>query len=181
MFDNYEIPRESLLNKLADVTEDGEYITSYKDPKKRHGASLGALSGGRVNIAGICEAYGSKALVIAIRYAAVRKQFGPGDQEVPILEYQTHQQRLLPYLAAAYVLRNFNTFFIERFYQFSLDSIFGNNVESLPDLGVEFHAVSSGSKPMAGWLMRDAIQQCRESCGGHGYLKGPFGLNLNNT
>ena len=32
------------------------------------------------------------ALTIAIRYAAIRKQFGPGNgqDEIPILEYQLH-------------------------------------------------------------------------------------------
>lgn len=66
-------------------------MTAVKDPNKRHGAALGSLSGGRVNIAIIVEAYATKALAIAIRYAAVRKQFGPNEkEEVPILEYQSH-------------------------------------------------------------------------------------------
>lgn len=39
-------------------------------------------------------------------------------------------------------------------------------------LGVEIHAVSSCTKPIAAWTTRDAIQECREACGGHGYLKG---------
>lgn len=96
IFDNYRIPREYLLNKNADVTPDGKYVTPFKNAKDRHGAALGALSIGRVNITGICESYGSKALTIAIRYAAVRKQFGPeGEDEVPILEYQSHVLRFL--------------------------------------------------------------------------------------
>lgn len=91
MFDNYEIPRENLLNRTGDVTPEGKYMTPYKDPRARHGASLGALSVGRVNITSMCESYGSKAVTIALRYAAVRKQFGPdGEEEVPILEYQVH-------------------------------------------------------------------------------------------
>lgn len=80
-----------MLNKVADVTEDGRYVTPIKDPKKRHGAALGSLSAGRVNISCMSESLGVKALTIAIRYAAVRKQFGPdGQEEVPILEYQSH-------------------------------------------------------------------------------------------
>lgn len=91
MFNNYEIPRENLLNRTGDVTPEGEYITPFKNIRDRHGASLGALSVGRVNITGTSESYGTKALTIAIRYAAVRKQFGPdGQEEVPILEYQVH-------------------------------------------------------------------------------------------
>ena len=37
-------------------------------------------------------------------------------------------------------------------------------------VGAEIHAVSSSAKPLAGWLARDGIQECREACGGHGYL-----------
>lgn len=91
MFENYRIPRDNLLNKNSDVTEDGRYVTRFKDASQKHGATLGSLSMGRVNITGMNENYGTKALTIAIRYAAVRKQFGPNEkQEVPILEYQSH-------------------------------------------------------------------------------------------
>lgn len=80
-----------------------------QDPNKRHGAALGFLSGGRVNIAVMAEAYGTKALTIAIRYAAVRRQFGPNDkEEVPILEYQAHVSR--QHLANSYS-NNFTIFF----------------------------------------------------------------------
>jgi len=54
------------------------------------GSSLGALSGGRVGITMICAHYMSIALTIAIRYCAVRKQFGPTENnELPVIEYQT--------------------------------------------------------------------------------------------
>jgi len=39
------------------------------------------------------------------------------------------------------------------------------------DLGMEIHVLSSAAKPLCSWTARDAIQDCRESCGGHGYLK----------
>lgn len=54
------------------------------------GSSLGALSSGRVSITLMCSHYMSLALTIAIRYCAVRKQFGPTDKndELPVIEYQ---------------------------------------------------------------------------------------------
>jgi len=52
------------------------------------GASLGALSGGRVGIMNISLAYFVKAIAIAVRYSAVRKQFGPTNDELPVIEYQ---------------------------------------------------------------------------------------------
>ena len=53
------------------------------------GASLGALSDGRVNITSICSTYAILAMTIAVRYCCVRKQFGPSaDEEWPVIEYQ---------------------------------------------------------------------------------------------
>ena len=60
-----------------------------QDPSKRFGASLGALSGGRVGITGMCTYNLKLCMPIAIRYSAVRRQFGPTEQEeIPVLEYQ---------------------------------------------------------------------------------------------
>lgn len=41
-----------------------------------------------------------------------------------------------------------------------------------PDLGMEIHVISSSSKPLFSWISRDILQECREACAGHGYLKG---------
>lgn len=40
------------------------------------------------------------------------------------------------------------------------------------------HALSSSGKPLASWIARDAIQECREVCGGHGYLQGYYFLTI---
>ncbi len=34
------------------------------------------------------------------------------------------------------------------------------------------HALSCAAKSIVGFLARDCIQECREACGGHGYLTG---------
>lgn len=107
MFNEYRISKDCLLNKMGDVKDDGTYVTPYRDPNKRHGASLNALSMGRINITNLCQAYLTKAVTIAVRYAAVRKQFGPGDEEIPILEYQTHVRRCLCFVINIIVPENF--------------------------------------------------------------------------
>lgn len=172
LFKNYRIPRDNLLNKNGDVSEDGKYVSPFKDPNKRFGASLGALSGGRVGICGLGVAYLVKAITIAVRYSGVRRQFGPsGAEEYPIIEYELQQYRLFPYLAAAYALSNFSTWFQGVYSNFIIKSILGEKSDDQADFGIEIHGLSSSGKPLCSWVARDAIQECRESCGGHGYLK----------
>lgn len=70
------------------MTPEGKYLSSVEASKK-FGASLGTLSSGRTTIIQNSAAYLDKALAIAIRYSAVRKQFVLGNQpEMPIIEYQ---------------------------------------------------------------------------------------------
>ncbi|KAK3883082.1 hypothetical protein Pcinc_012576 [Petrolisthes cinctipes] len=172
MFDQYSVPRENLLNRTGDVTPDGHYTTAFKDPKKRFGASLGNLSVGRVSIIGFGVVNMRKAITIAIRYAAVRKQFGPSDEaeELSIIEYPLHQWRLFPYLAATYALDSFSRTFSQHFTNFQ-GQVMGDGDKNLLALfGQEVHGLSSAGKPLAGWCAQDCIQECREACGGHGYL-----------
>lgn len=50
-------------------------------------------------ITGICSQYMVIALTIAIRYCAVRKQFGPTeDNELPVIEYQTQVRIIAEFL-----------------------------------------------------------------------------------
>ncbi|CAL8130572.1 unnamed protein product [Orchesella dallaii] len=172
MFDHYSIPRDSLLNRNGKVTADGRYITPFKDPNKRFGASLGNLSAGRVGIVSMCVANMITTLPIAIRYSAVRRQFGSnGSNELPVIEYQMQQWRLFPYLAATYVLKFFGDHLYTSFVEYIVDQMFSDNKDEIAMKGQEIHAISSSAKPLAGWLARDAIQECREACGGHGYLR----------
>lgn len=171
LFHNVRIPRDNLLNKTGDVTPDGHYVTPFKDPNKRFGASLGALSGGRVSITRIALVNLKLALVIAIRFSATRRQFGPKDmEEIPVLEYQLQQCRLIPYLATAYAFENFSKSFFMNFLEFQIGQMMRDKSDRQAELGREIHALSCSSKPMGSWSAQRGIQECREACGGHGYL-----------
>lgn len=107
MFNHYGIPRDNLLNKTGDVTPEGTYTSPFRDPGKRFGSSLGALSTGRVSIIGFCVAYLSKAITIAVRYAGVRRQFGPPKQgESIVIIYTARNFPILLGLEVEVVVRN---------------------------------------------------------------------------
>lgn len=169
MFNNYRIPRENLLNKSGDVTPDGRYVSPIKDPEKRRTSGLGTLSSGRIGISSHGAQYIRMAVTIAVRYSAVRRQFGP-DEELPVIEYPLQRFRLFPYLAAAYVWTVYTDSLMEQFHEYSIRLILRDKDPEMVELGKEYHAVSSGTKPLTGWTAMRAIQECRECCGGHGYL-----------
>jgi len=88
-----------------------------------------------------------------------------------VLEYQLQQWRLLPYLAATYVMEHYHVSCFMDFVAIRVGNLMGDRSENQAKLGREIHALSCASKPLASWLARDAIQECREACGGHGYFK----------
>lgn len=157
-FDNVRIPRENLLNSVADVSPDGKYLSAIKDPDQRFGAFMAPLTSGRVTIA-VSAIYSSKiSLAIAIRYSLTRRAFSvvPDRPEVLLLDYPSHQRRLLPLLAKTYAM-----------------SFAGNDLKLLyvnrtPQLIKTLHVVSSGFKAIMTWHNMRTLQECREACGGQG-------------
>lgn len=178
-FCKYRVPRSALMNKNADVTDDGKYISPLTS-NDRMGKTLGILSCGRVFIILKSVSNLQMAVAIATRYSGARKQFGPaGCDEWPVLEYQSQQWRLIPYIAAAYVL---NAYFVS-VYRDWIDFLIGSFALDSPqelEMGSELHVISSVGKAMCGWIARDAIQEARECCGGHGYLKAARFADLRN-
>uniref|UniRef100_A0A0K8V1S1 Acyl-coenzyme A oxidase n=1 Tax=Bactrocera latifrons TaxID=174628 RepID=A0A0K8V1S1_BACLA len=174
LFSNYRIPRENLLNRTGDVTPEGVYESVFSEPGKVLGAALESFSAGRIGIMQESANTLASAAVIAVRYAALRKQFGPEKDgpEVPIIEYQLQQWRIFPYLAAAGVLKlavaELTEIYLSIIERSQKDS---NGFELLTQIVSEIHAVISSSKPLLTWTARDAIQEAREACGGHGFLK----------
>lgn len=170
-FHNVRIPKENILNIAGDVTAEGKYSSSIKDVKERFSAALGSLSTGRILITALSTTNLKLALSIAIRFSAARCQFGPtDDEEIPVLEYQTQQWRLLPYLAAAYALDYFSKSLFENFVEFYAGLLTKQRSQRQADMGREIHALSAASKPLSSWTAQQAAQECREACGGHGYL-----------
>lgn len=100
LFNNFRIPRENMLNKMSNVTREGKFETSIPSPDQRLALILGGISQGRLLIIGFAPRIIGYGLKIALRFAAMRRQFGkPGDkEEIALIEYPLHQYRLFPYL-----------------------------------------------------------------------------------
>ena len=158
-FDNLRIPRESLLARFAQVSEDGTYSSPIPSSSRRFFTMLGTLVGGRIAVASGGLSAAKSALTIAVRYGAHRRQFGPKDRaEVPVLDYLTHQRRLLPLVATCYAL-NFALHDLAQRYGETQD---GADVR-------EIEAEAAALKAMGTAHATRAIQEAREACGGEGY------------
>jgi acyl-CoA oxidase len=98
-------------------------------------------------------------LTIAIQYSDKRKQFGPeGGEEVSILNYRMHQRRLFPLLAKTYAIH------------FALQYVTNRFLERTEHEMPEIEALAAGMKAYSTWNTTATLQECREACGGKGYL-----------
>ncbi|MGY2060944.1 acyl-CoA dehydrogenase family protein, partial [Nocardia gipuzkoensis] len=106
LFDHVRIPRENLLNRYADVEPDGTYGSEIENPSRRFFTTLGTLVRGRVSVGGAAAAGARVALSIALRYAEKRRQFKDPEtgEETVLLDYRSHQRRLLPLVARSFAL-----------------------------------------------------------------------------
>lgn len=166
LFRQYRVPYDTLLDRLSSIEPDGKFISKIKSPEKRFSAMLSGLIRGRLSCIMNSEHNARTALTIAIRYAAIRKQFSYGDgPEKPILDYSLHRYRLMPHLANTFAC-NAASLKIESTFAEIRQRIY-EDPES-PE-AEELHAILSAFKVISTAYARDAIQECREACGGLGY------------
>ena len=159
-FDQVKVPRENLLNKYGDIKSDGTYYSDIKNANKRFFTMLGTLVGGRICVAKGALSGAKMALAIAVKYALQRRQFNDNQkiQEDLIMDYPSHQLRLTPAIAKSYV------------YQVTLDSMMSiYSDDSITDKR-KIETQVAGLKAIITWFANETIQECREACGGKGYL-----------
>ncbi|MBX2945325.1 MAG: acyl-CoA dehydrogenase family protein [Cyclobacteriaceae bacterium] len=158
-FNNVVIPKENMLDRFAGVSEEGKFTSPISSDNRRFFTMLGTLVGGRIGIPRSGVAACKSGLTIAVRYGDQRRQFGPeGGSEVPILNYRTHQRRLMPLLAKTYALHFSLQYLTERFLQRTEKEM------------QEIEALAAGLKAYTTWHTTETLQECRECCGGKGYL-----------
>ncbi|BCW84404.1 acyl-CoA dehydrogenase [Arthrobacter sp. NicSoilE8] len=165
-FTNVRIPRTNLLNRYGDVAVDGTYSSTIESPGRRFFTMLGTLVQGRVSLDGAAVAASKVALQSAIHYAAERRQFNatsPTEEEV-LLDYQRHQRRLFTRLATTYAASFAHEQLLQKF-----DDVFSGAHDTDADRQ-DLETLAAALKPLSTWHALDTLQECREACGGAGFL-----------
>ncbi|HWH25707.1 MAG TPA: acyl-CoA dehydrogenase [Pseudolysinimonas sp.] len=164
-FTGVRVPRTNLLNRYGNVDEAGVYSSPIPSPGRRFFTMIGTLVQGRVSLDGAATIASKLALTIALRYASERRQFADaGGEEVVLLDYQRHQRRLLPRLATTYAMSFAHERFLEKF-----DGVFSGRQATDADRQ-ELETIAAALKPFSTWTALDVLQECREACGGAGFL-----------
>jgi acyl-CoA oxidase len=163
MFDHFRIPRDQMLMRLSKVTREGKYVASDVPRQLVYGTMVYV----RQSIVSNASTALARAVCIATRYSAVRRQFGSHDGgiETQVINYKTQQNRLFPLLASAYAFR-FVGEWLKWLYTDVTKRLEASDFATLP----EAHACTAGLKSMTTSATSDGIEECRKLCGGHGYL-----------
>ncbi|CAL0312306.1 unnamed protein product [Lupinus luteus] len=162
-FDKVRIPRDQMLMRISQVTREGKLVQSSVPRQLVYGTMVFV----RQAIVADASVALSRAVCIATRYSAVRRQFGShnGGPETQVIDYKTQQARLFPLLASAYAFR-FVGEWLNWLYTDVTQRLQAGDFSTLP----EAHACTAGLKSLTTSVTADGIEECRKLCGGHGYL-----------
>ena len=164
-FNQVRIPRTNLLNRYADVMPDGTYTSSIENRGRRFFTQLGALVQGRVSLTGAVTNAQKLALDIAVRYSLARKQFpGAEGEETTLMDYGRHQRRLIPLIARTYAQIFTHQEMLNQYHAVFTGQ--NDTDESRSDL----ETVSAAAKALSSWYSLNTVQECREACGGQGFM-----------
>ena len=176
-FDGVRVPRAALLDRFAQVAEDGTYSSDIENPNRRFFTMLGTLVQGRVCVGGAGINAAKVALAIAVRYGVRRRQFeasarGRGAaaarlRDAPAAAVPAAGQDVRAALrpggrrraAARRLLRGLDD---ER----PAPSPLVDDEKARREL----ESRAAGTKALGTWHATRTIQECREACGGAGYL-----------
>ncbi|XP_050313924.1 probable peroxisomal acyl-coenzyme A oxidase 1 [Anthonomus grandis grandis] len=161
-FKNVRIPRNSMLMKNNQVLPDGTYVSS---PSSK--LTYGTMIFVRVVLVQDAATYLKKAVTIATRYSAVRRQcqIKPEDPETPIIDYVTQQHKLFPNIATAFAFQ-YAANWLWEIYNDVNSQLETGKMDNLPEL----HATSCVLKAVSTADAALGIETCRLACGGHGYM-----------
>ena len=159
-FTNYRVPKENLLSRFIDFKSTGELVIRG-NPKIIYSSMMRV----RTSLLHLSSYYLGKALAISIRYSYFRKQFrNTLGIEIPIIDYQLQQHKLIPLVAKAYAMTcNFNQ--IRKVIEKIEEDVKKSDFSKLQ----EGHILLSGGKALYTSWCNTGLITCLQCCGGHGF------------
>lgn len=176
LFDHFRAPKSAMLSRYAEVSEETGTLVRTGHPAVLYGS----LTFVRAHIIMHARLVLARAVTVAVRYCAVRRQFkdrdstNSSDEEMKVLDYPTVQIRILPLLATTFAL-HYTGEYMYMLYQRSRETIEKGDFGPLAEL----HSASSGLKSLCTTLAADGIETCRRAMGGHGFGGGSGLVGLN--
>jgi len=175
-FDNVVVPRRNMAMRFVTVDKMGRY---KKKALSDAASKVSYITMMQVRAYIIHESFRNLAMgvTMAIRYSAVRRQgFSSDDKtEVQILNYKQQQYRLFPLLASSYCFFFTGKRILAQLKAvenrlISLTASSSKEVITKTEVG-DIHASLSALKSFTTTVAANGIEDCRKSCGGHGFLQ----------
>ena len=166
-FDHVRVARTDLLARYGQVAPDGTYTSPIESPGRRFFTMLGSLVQGRVSLDGAAGIASKLALKTAVTYGNERRQFTSvsDTEETVLLDYASHQRRLIPLIAEVYAGHFAHDRLLDLFHAvFSEEGM--DTTESREDL----ETMAAALKPTSTWRALHVLQEAREACGGAGFM-----------
>ncbi|KAJ5103547.1 hypothetical protein N7532_004076 [Penicillium argentinense] len=176
LFDHFRIPHSALLSRYSSLDPNTGIYTKPEKPALVYGS----LTYVRAQIVHHARLVLARAVTVAVRYTAIRRQFQDRDgdktgPEMAVLDYPTVQIRILPLLATTFALHYAGQAMCA-IYQNTRKDVEKGDFRSLAHM----HSMSSGLKSLCTMLAADGIETCRRAMGGHGFGGGSGLIQLNN-
>jgi acyl-CoA oxidase len=166
LFNKLKVPHVSMLGRFSHVDPQTNKYVSSTSPKLVYGTMTWVRSTIVMQAGGVL----ARAVAIATRYCAIRRQFqdkdapAAGTAETPVLNYSMVQIRLLPLLAASYAL-HFTGKAMMELYSENQKRLNSGGADILADL----HGSSCALKALSSTIAAEGIEVSRRACGGHGF------------
>ncbi|MER7990219.1 acyl-CoA dehydrogenase [Streptomyces noursei] len=159
-FDHVTVPRRNLLHgEMGGFTSDGAFQPGGGNLRRRFLRTMSRIQPGRLCVASAAVGAGKASIYTALRYAERRLTNGPGRNNVPVLEYRSHQRDLFAALAKVYAMNLLLNHAKREFLAHS------------GTVSDELNHLISLTKALATSEMNDVAGICRERCGAQGVFR----------
>ena len=160
-FSNIRVPRVNMLSKYTQVDTNGK-VTKHGNDKIWHAT----MQKSRQHFLDLSWKALGASLTIIVRYSLQRTQFmDKSGLEIPIMNYQVQQARILPMIAEMYA----NMFGSKKVLQLAQQNVRLIEEKAEYSMMTEMHVILCAAKSFYTWNTFFGLERLRQCAGGHGY------------